>query len=85
MTWQAISAWPNLKDCSCRMFFGMEPLPENVDPAMRTPCLSHCGEITGATGGAAGGEGSEEEEEEPAVCGGMPDPSMRPRRPWGGY
>lgn len=26
---------PNFKDGSCRMFFGMEPLPENIDPALR--------------------------------------------------
>jgi beta-carotene isomerase len=26
---------PNFNDCSCRMFFGQEPLPESIDPAIK--------------------------------------------------
>jgi len=28
---------PNFKDGSCRMFFGMEPLPESIDPVPPLP------------------------------------------------
>jgi hypothetical protein len=34
---------PNFDDCSCRMYFGQEPLPEQIDPALSKGCLSRCG------------------------------------------
>ena len=34
---------PNFDDCSCRMYFGQEPLPEQIDPALSRGCLSRCG------------------------------------------
>lgn len=33
---------PNFETGGCRMFFGQEPLPESVDPAMRAPCSALC-------------------------------------------
>lgn len=44
---------PNYRDCSCRMFFGMEPLPENIDPALRYAAA----ERTELYGGGGGGDG----------------------------
>lgn len=33
---------PNHADGSCRMFFGQEPLPEQIDPALKSPCARGC-------------------------------------------
>lgn len=34
---------PNFETCSCKMYFGQEPLPEQIDPALSRGCLSRCG------------------------------------------
>ena len=34
---------PNFETCSCKMYFGQEPLPEQIDPALSKGCLSRCG------------------------------------------
>ena len=53
---------PNFETGGCRMFFGQEPLPESVDPAMRAPCSALCadaGAILAETADGGGRDGAD--------------------------
>ena len=42
---------PDFETGGCVMSFGVAPLEEGADPALKTPCLAGCGTFTDAVGG----------------------------------